>query len=184
MRNAIAAIAACTQGFGVTMGTARAAIARFGGVARRQDVLGEPRGITVIDDFAHHPTAVDETLRALRAAYMGRRLVAVFEPRSATACRRIHQESYARAFGAADEVFLAPLGRSTIAPEERLDLDQLVKDLGDQAHLAADLVALEASVLAAARPGDVIAFLSNGAFGGVPRKVLAALEARVERSYV
>ncbi len=178
VRNAIAAVAACTQGFGVTMASAKQGLARFGGVARRQDVLGEPHGITVIDDFAHHPTAVDETLRALRAAYMGRRLVAVFEPRSATACRRMHQEAYARAFGAADLVLLAPLGRMNIAPEERLDLERLVSDLGTKARLTASLDELQGAVLAAAKPGDVIAFLSNGAFGGLPRKVLAELASR------
>jgi UDP-N-acetylmuramate: L-alanyl-gamma-D-glutamyl-meso-diaminopimelate ligase len=182
MRNAIAAVAACTQGFGVSMAAARTALARFGGVARRQDVIGEPGGITVIDDFAHHPTAVDETLRALRAAYTGRRLVAVFEPRSATACRSIHQESYARAFGAADEVFFAPLGRSTIAPEERLDLDRLAKDLGSRAHVVPSLEELENDVLASLRTGDVVAFLSNGAFGGVPQKVLAVLKAQNKSS--
>ena len=176
VRNAIAAIAACTQGFGVTMTSAKQGLARFAGVARRQDVLGEPNGVTVIDDFAHHPTAVDETLRGLRASYTGRRLVAVFEPRSATACRSMHQEAYSKAFAAADRVFLAPLGRANIAPAERLDLDRLASDLGEKARIATDLDALERAVLESVRPGDVVAFLSNGAFGGLPRRVLASLE--------
>lgn len=176
LRNAVASVAAVTQGFGLTMGSARTGLAYFKGVARRQDVLGEYGGITVIDDFAHHPTAVDETLRGLRAFYTGRRLVAVFEPRSATACRSIHQASYARAFSGADMVFLAPLGRSTIAPDERLDLDRLARDVGEHAQVATSLETLEASLFAALRPEDVVVFLSNGAFGGLPHRVLAGLQ--------
>ncbi len=124
VRNAIAAIAAAAQGFGVPLSTATTALAGFTGVRRRQDLLFEARGVRVYDDFAHHPTAVDETLRALRSRHPGGALWAVFEPRSATACRALHQEPYARAFDAADRVVLAPLGRPDIAAGERLDLGQ------------------------------------------------------------
>jgi len=123
VRNALAAIGAVCQGYGVPLAAATAALGRFEGVRRRQDLLFEARGVRVYDDFAHHPTAVDETLRALRARHAEGALWAVFEPRSATACRAIHQEAYARAFGAASRVVFAPLGRSDIPEPERLTGD-------------------------------------------------------------
>jgi UDP-N-acetylmuramate: L-alanyl-gamma-D-glutamyl-meso-diaminopimelate ligase len=179
-RNAVAALAACAQGFGVGLPELREALAKFRGVARRQDLLGTPDDVLVYDDFAHHPTAVAETLRALRAKHPDRPLVAVFEPRSATACRAMHQAAYAEAFGAADHVMLAPLGRS-IDKAEALDLDKLVADLrasGLSATAARDLDEVLARTVELAVPGSTVALLSNGAFGGIPRKVVAALEAR------
>ena len=98
VRNAVGAIAACAEGFGVGVAAARTALASFEGVRRRQDLLGKPDGIAVYDDFAHHPTAVDETLRALKARHPAGQLWAVFEPRSATACRALHQHEYVAAF--------------------------------------------------------------------------------------
>lgn len=178
VRNAIAAIAAATQGYGVPLATAIAAMARFEGVRRRQDLLFEARGVRVYDDFAHHPTAVDETLRALRARHAEGALWAVFEPRSATACRALHQEPYARAFGAADRVIFAPLGRSDIPEPERLDLARLVRELegaGKRAEAAASIDAIVEAIAKGARPGDTIALLSNGAFGGIYEKLRAAL---------
>ncbi len=111
LKNALAAIAACAQGFGAPVNGLAHALSRFEGVRRRLDLLGEPRGIFVYDDFAHHPTAVRETLRALRERHPNQRLFAVFEPRSATACRNTHQQEYIECFELADEVHLAPLGR-------------------------------------------------------------------------
>lgn len=178
VRNAVATIAACAEGFDVKIPNLRASLASFAGVRRRQDLLGEPDGVRVYDDFAHHPTAVDETLRALRSRNPGGRLWAVFEPRSATACRRVHQEAYARAFAAATDVILAPLGRTQIAAEDALDLSRLAEDLGAKASLAPSTEAIVERVAAEAKPGDTVALLSNGAFGGVPRKVLEALTAR------
>jgi len=174
----VATIAACAEGFDVKIPNLRASLASFAGVRRRQDLLGEPDGVRVYDDFAHHPTAVDETLRALRSRNPGGRLWAVFEPRSATACRRVHQEAYARAFAAATDVILAPLGRTQIAAEDALDLSRLAEDLGAKASLAPSTEAIVERVAAEAKPGDTVALLSNGAFGGVPRKVLEALTAR------
>src|SRR4030095_39971 len=121
IRNATAALAAVTQGYGVPLTPASGALARFEGVRRRQDLLFEARGVRVYDDFAHHPTAVEETLRALRSRHPTGSLWAVFEPRSATACRSLHQELYARAFSAADRVIFAPLGRTDIPEPDRLD---------------------------------------------------------------
>jgi UDP-N-acetylmuramate: L-alanyl-gamma-D-glutamyl-meso-diaminopimelate ligase len=147
-------------------------------VRRRQDLLFEARGVRVYDDFAHHPTAVDETLRALRARHAEGALWAVFEPRSATACRAIHQEPYARAFGSASRVIFAPLGRSDIPEAERLDLTRLVGALGAagiEAEAAPSVEAIVAAIAAGAKPGDTVALLSNGAFGGIYEKLREAL---------
>jgi UDP-N-acetylmuramate: L-alanyl-gamma-D-glutamyl-meso-diaminopimelate ligase len=178
VRNAVATVAACAEGFDVTMPLLRASLATFAGVRRRQDLIGEVDGVRVYDDFAHHPTAVDVTLRALRGRNPKGRLWAVFEPRSATACRSLHQQAYAGAFGAATSVILAPLGRSQIPAEEALDLARLASDLGPKARLAASTDSIVETLAAEARPGDTIALLSNGAFGGVPRRLVAALTAR------
>jgi UDP-N-acetylmuramate: L-alanyl-gamma-D-glutamyl-meso-diaminopimelate ligase len=178
VRNALAALAAVCQGYGAELPAAVAALARFEGVRRRQDLLFEARGVRVYDDFAHHPTAVDETLRALRSRHPEGALWAVFEPRSATACRAIHQETYARAFSAASRVVLAPLGRPEIPDGERLDLGRLVRALeadGARAEAAPSIDAIVARVAAEARPGDTVALLSNGAFGGIYDKLREAL---------
>jgi UDP-N-acetylmuramate: L-alanyl-gamma-D-glutamyl-meso-diaminopimelate ligase len=178
VRNALASLAAAAHGFGVPLTTAVSALARFEGVRRRQDLLYEVRGIRVYDDFAHHPTAVDETLRALRARHPEGALWAVFEPRSATACRSIHQEPYARAFSAADRVLFAPLGRHDIPEAERLDIARLVRELeaaGARANAAPSIDAIIEAVAKDAQPGDTIALLSNGAFGGIYDKLKEAL---------
>jgi len=177
VRNAVATIAACAEGFDVRIGNLRASLATFAGVKRRQDLIADIGGVRVYDDFAHHPTAVDETLRALRSRNPNGRLWAVFEPRSATACRSLHQEAYARAFGAASTVILAPLGR-VIASEDALDLSRLATDLGPTASVATSADAIVETLVRDARPGDTIALLSNGAFGGVPKRLVEALAAR------
>lgn len=178
LSNTVAAIGAVVQGYGVRLAQLGVALAGFEGVRRRQDLLGEPRGIRVYDDFAHHPTAVRETLGALRARHPEGALFAVFEPRSATACRSLHQAAYEGAFGAATEVVLAPLGRSGLPASERLDLDRLVAALraqGQKAEAPPSVEAIVALLAERARPGDTIALLSNGAFGGIHARVLAAL---------
>jgi UDP-N-acetylmuramate: L-alanyl-gamma-D-glutamyl-meso-diaminopimelate ligase len=175
VRNAIAAIAACAEGFGVDIRGTKSALATFQGVRRRQDLLGTPRGIRVYDDFAHHPTAVSETLRALRAKHPAGSIWAVFEPRSATACRALHQSAYAGAFGAATRVILAPLGRASLPAAERLDVQQLARDLGPKAEAAPSTDAILARLVADARSGDTVALLSNGAFEGLPFRLLEAL---------
>ncbi len=178
LKNALAAVAACTQGFGARLADLGHALATFGGVRRRQDLIGTPRGIYVYDDFAHHPTAVRETLAALRARHPSGRLLAVFEPRSATACRRLHQHEYTQAFDSADHVIFPPLGRTNLPPEESLDLADLVKELesrGRAAEHQANIEAIIERLAALAQPGDVIALLSNGAFGGIYERLLARL---------
>ena len=175
VRNAAAAIAACAQGFGVSVNDARQHLTAFEGVKRRQELLGTPRGVRVYDDFAHHPTAVDETLRALRARHPSGALWVAFEPRSATACRALHQEAYAHAFDAADHVLLAPLGRTNVPAAEALDLARLARELGPKAELAAGVEPIVARLAAGAKDGDTVAIFSNGAFGGIHQRVLDAL---------
>jgi UDP-N-acetylmuramate: L-alanyl-gamma-D-glutamyl-meso-diaminopimelate ligase len=175
VRNALSAIAACAEGYRIDPPAMRARLASFQGVRRRQDLLGTPRGVHVYDDFAHHPTAVDETIRALRTRHREGTLWVAFEPRSATACRALHQEAYGRAFGAADHVLLAPLGRTNVPAADRLDLARLARDLGLKAEAMDSVEAIVHRLAHDARPGDTIALLSNGAFGGMNEKLLEAL---------
>jgi UDP-N-acetylmuramate: L-alanyl-gamma-D-glutamyl-meso-diaminopimelate ligase len=180
LKNAVAALAAAAQGFGARLADLGPALGSFEGVRRRQDLLGKPRGALVYDDFAHHPTAVRETLAALRARHPTGRLFAVFEARSATACRRMHQAEYAASFDAADHVLLPPLGRTNLAPEEALDLDLLARELAARGRRAERFESVEAIVDALGREvraGDIVALLSNGAFGGIHAKVLSRLSA-------
>ena len=128
VRNALAAIAVGVD-LGLDVERLRKGLAAFKGVKRRLEVVGEARGVTVYDDFAHHPTAVDETLKAVRRASPGKRIWAIFEPRSASSCRRVFQDDFARAFAGADEVVIASVFRSSLPPEERLSEAQLVDDL-------------------------------------------------------
>jgi UDP-N-acetylmuramate: L-alanyl-gamma-D-glutamyl-meso-diaminopimelate ligase len=178
VRNALAAMAAACQGFGVDVKKAMAGLASFEGVARRQDLLFEARGVSVYDDFAHHPTAVRETLAGLRRKHPTGKLFAVFEPRSATACRKLHQDAYATAFDDADRVVFSPVGRPEIADDERLDLGALVAALDARAKNATAASSVDAIVDlidAEAKPGDTVALLSNGAFGGIYEKLRARL---------
>jgi len=175
VRNALAAIAVAAEAFGVSPAQSRAALASFEGVKRRQELLGAPGGVSVYDDFAHHPTAVDETLRALRGKHTSGKLFAVFEPRSATACRNIHQEAYVHAFDAADRVLLAPLGRTNVPESERLDLPRLAREIGARARACASVDEIVSEIVQNARTGDAVAVLSNGAFGGIHQKLLDAL---------
>jgi UDP-N-acetylmuramate: L-alanyl-gamma-D-glutamyl-meso-diaminopimelate ligase len=175
VRNAIAAMAACAEGFGVRERDARQHLASFEGVRRRQELIGQPRGVRVYDDFAHHPTAVDETLQALRGRHPDGALWVAFEPRSATACRATHQDAYARSFDQADRVLLAPLARTTIPEAERLDLLRLARALGPKARAASSIDEIVAELASKARAGDTIALLSNGSFGGIRIKLMDAL---------
>ena len=156
------------------------ALADFKGVKRRQEHLGDIQGVTVFEDFAHHPTAVDLTLQCMRERFPGRRLLAVFEPRSATSRRKVFQDDYARAFGRADVVFIAqPFDQSKIAAEDRFSTDQLIADLrrqGKKAETAADGDALLSALAAACQPKDVVLIMSNGGFDGIYQKLIQRLE--------
>jgi UDP-N-acetylmuramate: L-alanyl-gamma-D-glutamyl-meso-diaminopimelate ligase len=180
LRNAVAALAAAAQGYGAKLKDLGPALARFEGVRRRQDLIGAPRGISVYDDFAHHPTAVRETLRALRQKHARGKLIAVFEPRSATACRNLHQREYAECWDDADLVLFAPLGRDNLPLEERLDLAAVVGELNARGRAARQMESVDAileELGSSAEPGDTIALLSNGAFGGIYGRLLERLEA-------
>jgi UDP-N-acetylmuramate: L-alanyl-gamma-D-glutamyl-meso-diaminopimelate ligase len=153
------------------------AMADFKGVKRRQELLGEINGATIIEDFAHHPTAVDLTLRCLHERFPGRRLLAVFEPRSATSRRKVFQSDYARAFSHADMVFVAqPYDQSKISEADRFSTDELISDLragGKAAETASDVDGLLAKVASLLRPKDVVLIMSNGGFDGIYDKLFA-----------
>lgn len=174
--NAVAAVALAVEGFGLPVREVAMRMSNYRGVKRRLErLLDAP--IAVYDDFAHHPTAVETTLRAARARHRGARLIALYEPRSATACRAIHQEVYVEAFMPADVIVLAPLGRA-LPEAERLDLSRLAADLrarGRTVETPASLDDLLERARAHARPGDAIVSMSNGAFGGVPHKLAESL---------
>ncbi|HEY1951755.1 MAG TPA: UDP-N-acetylmuramate:L-alanyl-gamma-D-glutamyl-meso-diaminopimelate ligase [Gemmatimonadaceae bacterium] len=178
VRNALAVIAAA-ESVSADRDGVREGLRTFASVKRRMEVRGEVRGVVVIDDFAHHPTAIRETIDAIRQKYKGRRVVAVFEPRSYTAQRREFQNDYVRAFRDADEVVFASLFRpDRYTRETALDLGQLVRDLaagGKPARELKDADAIVADLSPRLKPGDVILIMSNGGFGGIHQKLLNAL---------
>jgi UDP-N-acetylmuramate: L-alanyl-gamma-D-glutamyl-meso-diaminopimelate ligase len=179
VRNALGAIA-LVRGLGLSTGEIARALPRFTGVRRRMDIRGEKNGVLVVDDFAHHPTAVRGTIQAARARFPGRRLWALFEPRSNTAGRKIFEEDYADAFAGADALVVAPVFHSgRIAPENRIDRAALVRGFGDAARkpaFAPDAIAdIPAILRREARPGDVLLLMSSGAFGGLPETLLEEL---------
>ncbi len=179
--NATAA-AALAAGQGVSERAIVEAIAGFKSVKRRLEVRAVERGVTVIDDFAHHPTAIRETLRALRAAYPASRLWAVLEPRSNTLRRNVFEHELVEALALADEVILAGVFKQESIPElERLHPEAVVKALaarGRSAALGNDVDEIVTRVVAKAQAGDVVAILSNGGFGGIYDKLPARLAAQ------
>lgn len=182
VRNAVAAIALASEGTTMSVQQLAHALPGFGGIKRRQELRGTAAGVRVYDDFAHHPTAVRETIGALRAKHPEARLIATFEPRSATASRKTHQDDYPSAFLAAEHTVLAPVGRAEIAAEQRLDVSEIAEAIraqGGTAETPADLDGVIRACVDAARSGDVILVMSNGAFGGIHEKLLVALAARV-----
>lgn len=176
--NALGAIAMAAEGAGVAVHELTRALARFGGVRRRQELRGEARGVRVYDDFAHHPTAVSHTLAALRERHPQGKLVAIFEPRSATSSRRLHQESYPEAFARADLSLLAPVGRSGIPQDEKLDVAAIaaaIAEHGGEAEAPADVAAIIERVASYVKPGDTVVAMSNGAFDGIVERLLARI---------
>ena len=142
---------------------------------------GTAGGVSVYDDFAHHPTAIAETLAGVRSAYPDRRIWAIFEPRSATSCRRVFQSEFARAFGAADTVLLPAIFRSTLPEEQRLSPEQVVAELkaaGKDARYIPKVDDIVSAVAGGARTGDLVVVMSNGGFEGIHDKLLQALAAR------
>jgi UDP-N-acetylmuramate: L-alanyl-gamma-D-glutamyl-meso-diaminopimelate ligase len=177
--NALAVWAAARRD-GIPPAEVAAAFARFHGVKRRLEELGTARGVTVVDDFAHHPTAVEKTLIALRQRYPGQRVIALFEPRSLTAGRRFFFEPYREAFAGADRVLFAPIFHNgRLAPEERLDFGALAQALtaaGVPAEVCADNAGLLRQALEEAGEGSVVVTMSSGSFEGMPQKLMAGLK--------
>jgi UDP-N-acetylmuramate: L-alanyl-gamma-D-glutamyl-meso-diaminopimelate ligase len=176
--NATAA-AALAASCGISKEAIAEALKTFKSVKRRLEVKAQVNGITIIDDFAHHPTAIAGTLKALRSRYAGARLWAILEPRSNTLRRRVLQSDLARSLALADEVVVAGVFRSDAVPEnERLELPALASEIersGHRARLLPDADAIVQTVAPEMRSGDVVAILSNGGFGGIYEKLPARL---------
>jgi UDP-N-acetylmuramate: L-alanyl-gamma-D-glutamyl-meso-diaminopimelate ligase len=180
VRNALAAIAVGAAA-GLHTDTMVEGLRKFRGVRRRLELRGTASGVAVYDDFAHHPTAIGETLSGVRSAYPDRRIWAIFEPRSATSCRRIFQADFARALARADRVILPAVFRSTLPEAERLSTEVLIEDLrtaGVDARYIPDTAEIVRTVAKDARSGDLVIVMSNGGFDDIHQKLLSALEAR------
>lgn len=177
--NALAAMAALEDA-GLTAEELRRGFASFQGVRRRMEVRGEPGGVVVVDDFAHHPTAVQVTLAGVRTRWPGRRIWAIFEPRSATSRRNIFQEEYVEAFADADWVVIGSHSRlNEIPAAERFDPARLARALqgrGKHAEALAEPADIAALVMREAKKGDVVMVLSNGDFGGLHGMLLKGLQ--------
>ncbi|HEY7498801.1 MAG TPA: UDP-N-acetylmuramate:L-alanyl-gamma-D-glutamyl-meso-diaminopimelate ligase [Vicinamibacterales bacterium] len=180
VRNALAAIAVGAA-VGLNIDEMAASLRRFKGVRRRLQHRGTVRGVAVYDDFAHHPTAIAETLAGVRSAHPTRRLWAIFEPRSATSCRRVFQSDFVRALSAADKVVLPAVFRSTLPEDERLSPEQIIGELqtaGVDARFIPETGDIVDAVARDSRKGDIVIVMSNGGFDDIHRKLLTALERR------
>jgi UDP-N-acetylmuramate: L-alanyl-gamma-D-glutamyl-meso-diaminopimelate ligase len=181
--NATAA-AAMAANYGISKEVIAGALRSFRSVKRRLEVKAEVDGVTIIDDFAHHPTAVAETLKAVRGRYVGRRLWAVLEPRSNTLRRKVFQHELAQSLSLADEIVLADVFKSeAIGEPDRLDPAAVIAELqagGKPARLLSSADTIVDAIAPQLRPGDVVVILSNGGFGGIYEKLPAKLKSRHE----
>ncbi len=186
IRNALGVTALCCS-LGIPAADLAPGFATFLGVERRQELIGEARGITIIDDFAHHPTAVTVTIDAVKLRYPQRRLWAVFEPRSNTCRRRIFQQPLANALARADGVVIGPVftkPQDPIAAAELFSPAELTADLhqlGKRAHAGQGTEDILSFLSEQCHAGDVVLVMSNGAFGGLPRQLLATLQNSLSR---
>ena len=175
VRNALAVVA-CAKHCGLKNHQIQGAFDTFKGIKRRMEVRGIAGGVTVVDDFGHHPTAIRETLRALRIKYPTQKVWAIFEPRSNTTRRNVFQAELASAFADADSVVVAQVSRQELlSPEERLDPARLMQDLkalGKDAAYLPDVDAIVARVAQSVQGGEVVVVFSNGGFGGIHGKLL------------
>ena len=180
VRNAAMAVSAA-RFYRVPDSRIRSALKTFSGIARRQEVRGEAAGVTVIDDFGHHPTAIGQTLDALRHGYPGHRIWAIFEPRSNTTRRAVFQQELPDALKRADGVFIAQVAKLEEIPErERLDPEavvQAIEKAGRPAFYERDANAIVDRIVPKLRPKDVVAVFSNGGFDGIHEKLLERLGA-------
>jgi UDP-N-acetylmuramate: L-alanyl-gamma-D-glutamyl-meso-diaminopimelate ligase len=178
VENCVAAIAVA-RACGVALPDLQRGVGSFAGVKRRQELRGIAGGVTVLDDYAHHPTAVRETLKALRKRYPRRRLIAVYEPRSATSRRKTFQSEFAEAFAHADEVIVSRMfDPSKIPVADRFDPERLALDLhrgGTKASYIPEIDTIVKQLAQSAAPGDVVCVLSSGSFDGLHDKLLDAI---------
>ncbi len=179
--NALGCLSLC-EARGLDLDRAIAALVSYEGVKRRQEVFGQAGGITLIDDFAHHPTAVRETLAAIRSKYPQSRIVACFEPRSATSRRKIFQQAYAESFDAADQIYIAkpyePNAAATPGAPALFSTDELLADLANRGKRAKILATTDLGIKTLSkelRSGDVVLVMSNGSFDGLLPKLLQSI---------
>jgi UDP-N-acetylmuramate: L-alanyl-gamma-D-glutamyl-meso-diaminopimelate ligase len=181
VRNALA-VAACAKHFGLSNKQIQSAFETFRGVKRRMDVRGIAGGVTVIDDFGHHPTAIRVTMEALRLKFPREKIWAIFEPRTNTTRRKVFQDDLVRAFALANNIVISQVARlEQLAPEDRLNPEKLMADLkasGKDAAYLPDADAIVAHVSKNAVGGDVVVVFSNGGFGGIHGKLLDRLGKR------
>jgi UDP-N-acetylmuramate: L-alanyl-gamma-D-glutamyl-meso-diaminopimelate ligase len=182
VRNALAVVA-CAKHCGLKNHQIQSAFDTFKGIKRRMEVRGIAGGITVFDDFGHHPTAIRETLRALRIKYPNQKIWAIFEPRSNTTRRNVFQSELPESFADADAVVVSQIDRlEQLAAEERLNPEKLMEDLklaGKDAAYLPDVDTIVAHVAKRAQGGEVVVVFSNGGFGGIHTKLLERLSRRV-----
>ncbi|MFN8008658.1 MAG: UDP-N-acetylmuramate:L-alanyl-gamma-D-glutamyl-meso-diaminopimelate ligase [Terriglobia bacterium] len=180
VKNVLAALV-CAEGLGIDLDIIRKALKDFRNVRRRLEIRGKVREITVFDDFAHHPTAIKETLTALRARFPNRRIWAIFEPRSATSRRNVFQQEFSLCFDPADRVVLASVyAREKLDPASRLDVGKLVTSLKERGVVAVERPNADeivSDIVPQLESGDVVVIMSNGGFDGIHEKLLRSLEA-------
>jgi UDP-N-acetylmuramate: L-alanyl-gamma-D-glutamyl-meso-diaminopimelate ligase len=177
-RNALAVVA-CAKHCGLKNHQIQSAFDTFKGIKRRMEVRGIAGGVTVVDDFGHHPTAIRETLRALRIKYPREKISAIYEPRSNTTRRKVFQDELVTAFSDANAVVVAEVARlDQIAAEERLNPEKLMQDLkssGKEAAYLPDVDSIVAHIAGTTQGGDIVCVFSNGGFGGIHGKLLERL---------
>jgi UDP-N-acetylmuramate: L-alanyl-gamma-D-glutamyl-meso-diaminopimelate ligase len=178
VENALGVIAVATR-LGISADKIALGLRSFSGVKRRMEIRGEARGVTVVDDFAHHPTAVKATLDAARQKFAGRRIIAIFEPRSQTSRRKVFQKEYEAAFEGAFAAFIAtPFGTGGLHESERfepIDLVHVLRTHGIDSHTYPAVEEIVDHVKSLAKPGDVVLVMSNGGFGSIHERLLKAL---------
>jgi len=179
LKNSLAVIALCHH-LGLSWPEIQNGLLSFKGIKRRQEVVGIVNDVIIMDDFAHHPTAIAETLSGLRLRYPSRRLWAIFEPRSATSRRNIFQDAFTQAFCKADQVILAaPFALEKIPPSERLNPEKIVTELqalGKKADFIPSVEEIVSVLLAQLQPGDLVCIMSSGGFEGLHGKLLARMQ--------
>ena len=175
-RQNIAGVVTLLTELGIDQEKIKKGLETFKGIKRRQEIVGEVNGITIIDDFAHHPTSVKETIQSIRDRFPEKRIWAIFEPRSNTSQRKVFQKEFVDAFKKADISIIAGLHRpERLAPSERLDPQKLVQEIGNGARYMPKVDEIIDFITQGAKSGDVILIMSNGSFDGIHTRLLKRL---------